>query len=378
MSRLERVRSLRATTPPTPWRKIAVELGINNRTLERWLAAQRRAGNLEFDAVPAMQLQGKSTLKRLEPDGTISTVMWWDKERSTVASTLAAAQASVLALCDEVRGAATPIEPPAWVEADHCNIIPYGDPHVGLYAWAQEAGADFDLKIAEQAMVGGAIELLSRAPPAAEGWLINLGDFFHADSQTNATPASGHALDVDSRWPKIQQAGARIMRRIIAEMLKTHRRVIVKCVRGNHDPHAGYTLAMILAALYESEPRVHVCLEPGAFWYRTWGNTLIGVCHGHTAKKVDDLPSIMAVDRPQEWGAARHRRWLVGHFHNSSKKELRGCSVEIFRTLAPADAWTHASGYRSDRALEMLTIHKTKGERGRATVFFEQAMEVAA
>ena len=160
-------------------------------------------------------------------------------------------------------------------------------------------------------------------------------------------------------------------------MLKTHLRVVVKCVRGNHDPHAGYTLAMILSALYESEPRVQVCLDPGAFWYRSWGNTLVGVCHGHTIKKLDDLPSIMAVDRAQEWGAARHRRWLVGHFHNSSTKELRGCSVEIFRTLAPGDAWTHASGYRSDRSLDMLTIHRTKGERGRARVFFEQAMEAA-
>ena len=31
---------------------------------------------------------------------------------------------------------------------------------------------------------------------------------------------------------------------------------------------------MILAAYYESEPRVVVDLDPGAFWYRTWGRNL--------------------------------------------------------------------------------------------------------
>ena len=93
------------------------------------------------------------------------------------------------------------------------------------------------------------------------------------------------------------------------------------------------TLAMILGLL-RIEPRVIVDLDPGAFWYRTWGRNLFGVCHGHTVKKVDDLPSIMAAIAPVEWGAA-HRRWLLGHFHNSSMKERRGCSVEVFRTLAP-------------------------------------------
>ena len=370
----EDAKRLREEDPTRSWRVIAEMVGKHLRTVERWLAREQVTAD-----GPRLTLHGTSVLKKIDAEtGIVSDVMWWEKKSLSKADIAAQVEAFVSGLSDSVRGHAEPVPAPEWVDEDHCNIVPYGDPHVGLYAWAQEAGADFDLKIAEQCMVGGAIELLNRAPPAAEGWLINLGDFFHADSQTNSTPASGHALDVDSRWPKIQQAGARIMRRIIAEMLKRHTRVIVKCVRGNHDPHAGYTLAMILAAFYESEPRVHVCLEPGAFWYRSWGSTLVGVCHGHTVKKLDDLPSIMAVDRPTEWGAARHRRWFVGHFHNSSTKELRGCSVEIFRTLAPADAWTHASGYRSDRSLDMLTIHRTKGERGRARVFFEQAREVEA
>ena len=132
------------------------------------------------------------------------------------------------------------------------------------------------------------------------------------------------------------------------------RRVTVKCVRGNHDPHAGYTLAMIRFPAYYESGAARGCRSRsrGAFWYRTWGRKLSAFATGIQSKKVDDLPSIMAADCPVEWGAARHRRWLLRHFHNSSMKEHRGCSVEIFRTLAPADAWTQASGYQVRPSLQ--------------------------
>lgn len=350
--------------------QIAKKLGLNKRTVERWRSKYQKG------RASPLTVTGKSTLSRVDEDGKKTAILVWDKENLSKADIAEQVRAFIQSLIEPIRGAASLTASPVEYFQDLLNIIPYGDPHVGLYAWAKEAGDDYDLKIAEDLMISVTEALLRRAPKAAECWIINLGDFFHADSQANATPASGHLLDVDSRWPKIQQAGARIMRRIIQIALERHERVVVKCVRGNHDPHAGYTLAMILAAYYESEPRVVVDLDPGAFWYRTWGRNLFGVCHGHTVKKVDDLPSIMAADCPVEWGAARHRRWLLGHFHNSSMKEHRGCSVEIFRTLAPADAWTQASGYRSDRSLSMLTVHRDHGITSRAEQFFDSFEEM--
>ena len=304
--------------------KIARELGKNIRTVERWRAEYTKGRDKPQSP---LTMTGKSTLKKVDAEGNESVVMFWEKLNLSKADIQAQVEAAIGALIEPIRGLSLPVDSPIDCDQDLLNIVPYGDPHVGLYAWAKEAGDDYDLKIAEDLMLRVTASLMTRAPKARECWIINLGDFFHADSQTNATPSSGHALDVDSRWPKIQRVGVRIMRRIIQIALERHERVVVKCVRGNHDPHAGYTLAMILSAYYESEPRVIVDLDPGAFWYRTWGRNLFGVCHGHTVKKVDDLPSIMAADCPVEWGAARHRRWLLGHFHNSSMKERRGCSV---------------------------------------------------
>lgn len=357
------------------WRQIAKESGIDRRGFYRRLKLALDSGDLTDSIQPQLAINGRSTLSRLDPEtGEKTPILVWDKEGKG-RQTEAILRALVDDLAEEVRGKACAMPAPDWVDDEHCNIVPFGDPHVGLYAWSREAGDDFDLDIAERLMLGSVDHLVARAMPAAEAWLVNLGDFFHADDGTNATPTNKHALDVDSRWPKIQQAGARIMRRIIERLLERHNRVVVKNVRGNHDPHSGYAMALILSAYYENEPRVEIDLEPGAFWYRSFGNTLIGVCHGHTVKKFGDLPGIMATDRPREWGAARHRRWMVGHHHHSRIEEFRGCVVEVFRTLAPADAWAQAGGYRSDRSLDLITIHKDKGERARLRVFFDEVLK---
>lgn len=365
------------------WQQIADGLGVTTSNLHKRRARLIERGEdlppLVAGNANPLAITGTSTLKRRNVEtGQVEDVIWWEKTGTDKQAKAAQFESLLTAMCEELKGLAKPVKAPAVVDADYCNVIPYGDPHVGLYAWAAEAGDDFDLAIAEQVMVGAILELLDRMPKAQQAVLINLGDFFHADSQTNATPTSQHALDVDSRWPKIQQAGSRIMRRIINALLTKHSKVLVKCVRGNHDPHAGYTLAMILDAFYDGDPRVTVDLSPGAFWYLLWGNTLMGACHGHTVKKIDDLAAIMATDVPELWGKARHRRWFRGHEHHSEVKELRGCTVETFRTLAPADAYAQSHGYRSDRSLDCITIHKELGERMRSRVFFEQAMDRAA
>lgn len=376
----EYIRRERSSDPPKPWRQIAKELGVCHQGVIRRAQRLKSIGLDIPEVVPSdpehYRIERKSELFKLGEDGSKTPLLIWEKSASTTGLE-ERVKALVESMILEVRGIEPPVKPPLWVSEDHLNIVPYGDPHVGMYAWAKEAGDDFDLDIAERLMTGAMAEVIARAPPAREGWLINLGDFFHADDQSNSTPASKHALDVDSRWPKIQAAGARIMRKLIRMMLERHESVVVKCVRGNHDPHSGYSLALILDAVFENEHRVDVCLDPGPFWYRMWGNTLFGVCHGHTVRKLADLPLIMACDRPAEWGAARHRRWLVGHYHHSRKEDHNGCSVEIFRTLAPADAWTHGKGYRSERSLDLITVHRTMGERARATVFFDQVEKSA-
>jgi len=243
--------------------------------------------------------------------------------------------------------------------ADLLTVYPIGDAHVGMYAWAAEAGEDFDLKIAEQDLCAAFDRLIDSAPCSKEAWLINLGDFYHADDSRNETPGHKNKLDVDGRFDKVMWTGVKILRYGIDKALKKHETVRVRVEKGNHDPHAAVALTMALKALYEKEPRVIIEDTPANMWFRTFGNNLIATTHGDK-QKPEKLPSRLAVDAMHEW----HREFkyiLHGHFHTTKVTEDLGVHVEGFRILAPNDAWHQAAGYRSGKEMQCLVFDKDCG-----------------
>lgn len=263
-------------------------------------------------------------------------------------------------LAEGVKGLAPITKPPKRVDSDLMCVYPMGDPHFGAYAWWQDSGEDFDLRIAEQLTCSAVDRLVASAPAAHTALLLNLGDMFHADNQKNQSQ-SGHQLDVDGRWAKVQQVGLRAMLHCVQRLLEKHERVIVRINRGNHDGHSAYALALMLSCFFHDEPRVTVDLSPAFFWYHQFGRNLIGSTHGDTAKG-PDMPSIMAADMPEAWGSTSHRYWYVGHVHHSDLKEYRGCIVEYFRTLAARDAWHAGQGYRAGRDMRLIVLHREHGE----------------
>lgn len=270
-------------------------------------------------------------------------------------------------LMDAVRDIAEPFEKksrrvraPRSTDRDLLCVYPMGDPHIGMFAWAKETGADFDLRIAERNLVDAVDHLVALAPPSREALVINLGDLVHADGKDNATTA-GTGLDVDTRWSKVVGVALRAMVRCIDRALERHKIVHVVSKPGNHDEHTGLVLALCLQMYYANNPRVRVDTTPDVFSYHRFGSVLLGVAHGDACKP-DQLPSIMACDRKEDWGATEHRHWLCGHVHHDTLKEYAGCTVETFRTLAPRDAWHHRSGYRSGQDLKLLVYHRKYGE----------------
>jgi hypothetical protein len=285
----------------------------------------------------------------------------WVKSRQDEQDKYAALLAAFERASEKFDGLAEPTPPPAVpLSADLLNVIPMGDPHLGMYAWAAEAGEDFDLEIAERELVAAVDRLVSLAPFAEECLLINLGDFFHADNSSNMTARSGNALDVDTRWAKVLSVGVGAMERCIERALDRHDRVRVICEIGNHDDHTAILLATCLQRTYRREPRVTIDTSPAKFHFVRFGKCLIGTTHGDSVKP-DKLPGVMAVDRARDWGETEHRHWYTGHVHHESVKEYPGVVVETFRTLAPRDAWHARSGYRSGRDMRLDVWHKQYG-----------------
>lgn len=307
--------------------------------------------------VPApFKLKGTSTL--YDKDGQIAAQ--WVKTKVDDAQVVAALQEFVEWLVSDARGKSPHVHAPVGTTADLLAVYPMGDPHFGMLAWSQETGQDFDLDIAENLTRAAIDRLVEAAPPADTALILNLGDFFHADDSTNRTPHGKNILDVDGRYPKIMQIGLRSMVYVIMKTLERHKQVIVRNVRGNHDPHASYALALALDAYFANEPRVTVEMSPSPFWYFKFGSTLLGVTHGDGIK-MESLGPVMAHDSP-DWSACDFRYWYIGHVHHSQIKELVGVTVESFRTLASGDAWHHGKGYRSGRDMRCIVISKDHGE----------------
>lgn len=342
-------------------RLAAKSLGINQRTLERRLPGLARKGwSPEHDmtrAVPdGFHLKGTSTLY----DDAGSQRLQWVKTSIDHERQAELFREFITGLADEVRGLSKPKKAPARVEANSASAYCIGDAHLGMYAWAEETGKDFDANIASRELRAALDLLVDGAPASAEGYFVDVGDFTHADNRTNSTPQSGHILDVDSRFSRVRRMARDVYRYGIDRMLRKHAIVRVFPVPGNHNPETAGWLAMVLEALYENNPRVIVETSPSMYFYHRWGKVLLGMTHGDRTKR-QDLPAIMACDRPQDWGETEFRYWLTGHIHHTRNEEYRGCFVESFNTLAPSDAWHHASGYRSAQQIQRIDYDKDEG-----------------
>ena len=331
-----------------------------------------RKPELHAHVAPAgYRLRGVSTL--LGPDGQAAQT--WVKTEKAPADPQAVLDAFRLAIeLDPIPAAqrvrlhvSVPEEP----DTHRLTVYPMGDPHFGMLAWPLETGNDFNLEIARRQLLGAMTHLVALAPATETALLLNLGDFLHADNFEARTARSGHALDVDSRYPKILRCAIWTLIEMCKLALTKHRRVKLVNVKGNHDDQSSIMLALCLAAHFANEPRVEIEESPAMFHKHRFGVNLLGTTHGHTIKG-KDLPLLMAADWAEDWGATTYRHWYTGHVHHESVKEHAGATVETFRTLAAKDAWHAGQGYRAHRAMVCDVWHEKWGKVLRHSVGVEQ------
>jgi hypothetical protein len=334
----------------------ARELGVNKSSVRSRIATLQKA--TVFPSPSGHAVHGVSTL--YNADGAIAAQ--WVKSR--------AAQRTPEEWAEHVRDALADVEPNRVIPSSKqgkkelLTVYPIGDHHVAMYAWGEEVGNDYDIKTAERLLISAANHLVEVSPPSDTAIIINVGDFFHVDNIKNETARSGHTQDVDTRYAAMIRAGVKMLRQIIETALIKHRLVKVISAIGNHDDIGAQWLALALSLFYEKNPRVEVDTKPGKFHYHQHGKCLIGVTHGDTARP-ERLQGVMAADVPALWGATTHRHWITGHVHNKSIVEFPGVTWETVRTLAPADAWAHAAGYRAGRDMQSIVFHAEFGEIAR-------------
>lgn len=327
---------------------------------KEWIQ-QRPESGPAFQMPPGQTLKGVSVLT--DQDGRAR--LTWHKTKSD--DTTPDLVASLERVFKAYKRPARLIARPRQVERDLLSVYPVADLHLGMLAWGKETGEDYDTAIAGKRLRDCLARLVAQAPPSRVAILLNLGDWQHTNDQRNATPRSGHVLDVDSRFERLLDIGQQLQIDCVDMALQRHDTVIVVEIPGNHDPQVAVALRIALRNWYRRDKRVVVHDAPGEFFFHRFGSTLIGAHHGHGAKPAE-LAMKMATDRRRDWGETLFHYFYTGHLHHERARQVGDCRVETFETIAAKDAHATGMGYTSGQALTSITIDRRAGEIGRHRV----------
>lgn len=275
------------------------------------------------------------------------------------------------AVIEGMKSEITPVAPvkPARDKRDDklLNLYTVSDFHLGMLAWADESGDDWDMKIAEDLFSRWFDAAFQKAPDAGTGVINLLGDLAHFDSLDAVTPASGHVLDADTRYQKLVRYMIRMVRRVIDMALVKHKNVRLLIVQGNHDESGMIWLAEMFSTLYDNEPRVFVDTSPDVYKMVQHGKTTLFFHHGHKAR-FDAIEPVMIAKFRKAFGESVYSYAHVGHLHHQKIVESRNMIVEQHRTLAAKDAYASRGGWMSGRSANVITYSAEYGEVARLTI----------
>ena len=247
----------------------------------------------------------------------------------------------------------------------NCYVIT--DYHMGMLAWDEECGKNWDLKIAEELIVKWFAQAIHQSPDADTAIFAQLSDFLHFDGMDAVTPASKHLLDVDSRFSKLVRASIRILRQVIIMLLQKHQKLHIIMADANHDPVSQIWLREWFSVMYENEPRVSVDTSPNPYNAYEFGKTALFFHHGHK-RNVANVAHVFASQFRAMFGRTKYAYAHMGHLHHVDVKENNLMIVEQHRTLAANDAYGARGGYLSGRDAKVITYSKDYGEVSRLTI----------
>ena len=347
---------------------IARKYGISDRVIRIRKAKLAKKGvghgrDVSHLVPDGYKIKGTSSLV----DGFGNTKLQWVKTDTDAERQVELMKAVIEGMKSEI----TPVAPVKAVRAKRddklLNLYTVSDFHLGMLAWADESGDDWDMKIAEDLFSRWFDAAFQKAPDAGTGVINLLGDLAHFDSLDAVTPASGHVLDADTRYQKLVRYMIRMVRRVVDMALVKHKNVRLLIVQGNHDESGMIWLAEMFSTLYDNEPRVFVDTSPDVYKMVQHGKTTLFFHHGHKAR-FDAIEPVMIAKFRKAFGESVYSYAHVGHLHHQKIVESRNMIVEQHRTLAAKDAYASRGGWMSGRSANVITYSAEYGEVARLTI----------
>ena len=170
---------------------------------------------------------------------------------------------------------AEPARPPLNTADDTLAVYPIGDPHMGMFAWREEGGEDFDLKIATRDMRARRRRSDGRHARQQHGGRAAAGRLSCMETTaTTRRPSPATASMSTPATPRCSAPAPGSCWTWSTPLCAGTTKSSFGWFSGNHDPESSLALALILDAHFSDEPRVKVDLSSSAFWYHRFGSTL--------------------------------------------------------------------------------------------------------
>jgi hypothetical protein len=358
----------------------ARELKVSHQCISKMInvikLAHAKAGNFgadnHTDLVPdGYMIKGVSTLQDAK---TGEQKLRWVKVNTDYATQLKALQEAFDVICESVPPVAKVPGPDFPLPKALLNTYVITDYHLGMLAWGEETGDDWDTDKAEQVLEQWFTLAIKAAPDSEEAVFAQMGDFMHWDGLEAVTPTSKHSLDADTRFQRLVRVAIRVIRKVIRMLLQKHQRVTVIMAEGNHDIASSVWLRELFAQLYREEPRISVIVRPDPYYCVEFGQTSLFFHHGHK-KRLAGISDVFVAKFRQQFGRTRHSYAHMGHYHHNLVHENNLMIVEQHRTLAASDAHASRGGWMSGREAKVITYHREYGEVMRNVVSFDMVKD---
>ena len=259
---------------------------------------------------------------------------------------------------------------------NHLLVVNPADIHIGKYANDLETGSEYDVETACMRVIEGLEGLIAKSQGfGIERVLFCIGnDVLHIDNVYNAT-TKGTRQDVDGKWWMHFEFALGLYVKCV-EILREIAPVDVVHSMSNHDYQSGFHLAHALKSWFRKDSEVNFDISVAYRKYYKYGKNLIGLEHGDGAK-MDNLPLLMAQEKPEMWSETEYRYWYLHHLHHKIKhkwrdaKDFIGVTVEYMRSPSSADSWHSRKGFTgASKACEAFLHDKESGQVARLTHYF--------
>lgn len=238
------------------------------------------------------------------------------------------------------------------VECKNLRVISIADQHLGMLAWAEESGENYNIETAKKLYIEAIKHYVATMQPGSD-ILLELGNDFFNSNSIQSTTVKGTQQHDDTRWAKQIKIGVDVIIQAIQICREFSNKVYVSSVFGNHDTERLFSAVLAAECFFYGEDDVIFDNKPAAIKTFSWNGFMAILCHGEQ-KNLKGVPQVIANTEKDKWAKAKYIEVHCAHKHTEEVFDINGTLFRRMPSLSARAAYASLAGYYSNRACQAL------------------------